>query len=330
MEIRKKIFAFIAPLIFVLAILPAAVLALDTPQPSYWYQTNLHIYVHKDLNKFDYADSPYSDVYFLSNPCYAGQPTGLKNTSTCPGVGFFLYKVGDPKASPAGKKTKATADFPYDIYETSIDRGAGHQLEGNYGIIALPPNNEKPDTESYNWYTSKIMNNTVFTIEKNGEGSNTAPPGVKNDPYKAPLPVTPPDTSDPGTKTPAAEAATVTIGGISVPEPGLDSGQCPEGSEVFTSGLLKGIPCTGSVDSLEEVLLIVRNLVMSFILPAVGTIFTIMMIVGGILYITSRGNEKQSTRAKQTLTAAIIGLLIVTLSYTIITIFTGIIGGGIS
>jgi hypothetical protein len=55
-----------------------------------------------------------------------------------------------------------------------------------------------------------------------------------------------------------------------------------------------------------------------------------MLLIGGILYITSAGNEQRAERGKKVLTAAIIGLLIVTLSYTLIAIFTNIIGGGVA
>jgi len=137
-------------------------------------------------------------------------------------------------------------------------------------------------------------------------------------------------TTTPTDEAKAAEAAKLNIAGIPVPNPAPDTGQCPAGSDVFTSGMLKGVPCAGTVDSLEEILIIIKNLVMGFIMPAVGTIFTILMIIGGIMYITSRGNEKQIAKAKQTLTAAIIGLLIVVLSYTLVAIFTGLLGGSIS
>jgi len=167
--------------------------------------------------------------------------------------------------------------------------------------------------------------------------------GLPSLPKSFPVTHTPTTTPTTPTTTPTTPTTTGAIAatpqstatsGTSFSAMGLDKGQCPVingvESKVFTRGILKDIPCKGSVDSLEEVLTIIRNLVMGFILPAVGTIFTIMMIVGGILYITSRGNEKQSTKAKQTLTAAIIGLLIVILSYTIIVIFVGVIGGGIA
>lgn len=104
---------------------------------------------------------------------------------------------------------------------------------------------------------------------------------------------------------------------------------CPS-TGIYDTGLLKGIPCNQPLSDINAVVTLAKNLVMGYILPLVGTLFIIMVIIGGILYITSRGNQQQAERAKKTLTAAIIGLLIVTLSYTLIAIFAKVIGGGIS
>jgi len=121
----------------------------------------------------------------------------------------------------------------------------------------------------------------------------------------------------------------------------LDGTKCPSDSIVVTNvdgttdklyskGLLKGVSCYRATRTLEEVLQIVRNIVTTLLLPVVGILFMIMLLIGGILYITSAGNEQRAERGKKVLTAAIIGLLIVTLSYTLIAIFTNIIGGGVA
>jgi cbb3-type cytochrome oxidase subunit 3 len=128
---------------------------------------------------------------------------------------------------------------------------------------------------------------------------------------------------------------TVDTGTATINTPTLDQTKCPKKSNgttstTYTEGILKGVPCVGAINSLSEVLTVIKNIVMDFLLPIVGTLFFIMLLIGGILYITSRGNQQQLDRAKKTLTAAIIGLLIVILSYTIIAIFAGVIGGGIS
>ena len=52
-------------------------------------------------------------------------------------------------------------------------------------------------------------------------------------------------------------------------------------------------------------------------LSVVGVIFLILMIYGGYLWMTARGNEPQVEKAKNLITAAIIGLVIVLAAYAI-------------
>ncbi len=52
-------------------------------------------------------------------------------------------------------------------------------------------------------------------------------------------------------------------------------------------------------------------------LTFLGVVFLILAIYGGYLWMTARGNEEQLTKAKNTLTAAIIGLIIVIGAYAI-------------
>lgn len=56
----------------------------------------------------------------------------------------------------------------------------------------------------------------------------------------------------------------------------------------------------------------------SILLPLVGIISMLFIIIGGFQYITSRGDEELATSGRRTLTNAIIGLVIVILSYVII------------
>ena len=48
-----------------------------------------------------------------------------------------------------------------------------------------------------------------------------------------------------------------------------------------------------------------------------GTIFLLLIIYGGTLWMTAAGNEEQVTKAKKILSSATIGLFIVVLSYVI-------------
>ncbi len=57
-------------------------------------------------------------------------------------------------------------------------------------------------------------------------------------------------------------------------------------------------------------------------LSFIGIIFFILMIYGGVLWMTARGNDQQVEKAKDLIVAAIVGLIIVFIAYAI-TAFIG-------
>lgn len=62
--------------------------------------------------------------------------------------------------------------------------------------------------------------------------------------------------------------------------------------------------------------------IVGIILSFVGVIFFILIIYGGLLWMTARGNEQQIEKAKNLMGSAIIGLIIVLAAYAI-TAFIG-------
>lgn len=62
------------------------------------------------------------------------------------------------------------------------------------------------------------------------------------------------------------------------------------------------------------------------ILSFVGVIFLLLMIYGGLMWMTARGNEEQVQKARSTIVAAIIGLVVVMAAYAI----TSFIGGALA
>ncbi len=63
----------------------------------------------------------------------------------------------------------------------------------------------------------------------------------------------------------------------------------------------------------EPVIAIVIRAALSFL----GVLFLILMVYGGFLWMTARGNEDQVVKAKNLIIAAIIGLIIILASYAI-------------
>jgi hypothetical protein len=62
--------------------------------------------------------------------------------------------------------------------------------------------------------------------------------------------------------------------------------------------------------------------VLSIVLLIVGSIAVISLIWGGFRYLTAYGNEEQAEAAKKIIKNAIIGLIVVILSFTIVAVIT--------
>ena len=70
--------------------------------------------------------------------------------------------------------------------------------------------------------------------------------------------------------------------------------------------------------------------IVKWILGIVVSLAILFLIIGGLMYITSAGNEEQATKAKKVILYAILGLGIIVLSYSIITELKDILGVRVS
>ena len=68
--------------------------------------------------------------------------------------------------------------------------------------------------------------------------------------------------------------------------------------------------------------------VLQVLLLVAGSIAVVYLVVGGIKYILSRGNEEKVESAKSTMTAAVWGLVIIIMSFAIILIISEALIGG--
>lgn len=75
--------------------------------------------------------------------------------------------------------------------------------------------------------------------------------------------------------------------------------------------------CAGGGDATEKINDLIRS-VINLLSVIVGVIAVIMIIVGGLRYITSGGNDTSVTSAKNTILYAIIGLIIVALAQILV------------
>ena len=108
-------------------------------------------------------------------------------------------------------------------------------------------------------------------------------------------------------------------------------GSCPTGLVKDTSSGLclppKDAACNGGIcESKSFTDLLIR--IITLLLTVAGIIAVLMLIVGGFWYITSAGNEEQSEKGKKAITNAIIGVIVVLLSYAIVTVIGSLVNTG--
>lgn len=113
----------------------------------------------------------------------------------------------------------------------------------------------------------------------------------------------------------APVAATVAV---SAQAPSIENGLCA-GSDLTTNGTCNSGTQQQAEDTINDLIKTVIN-VFSFV---VGVVSVIMIIIGGLKYITSGGDSGNITGAKNTILYAIIGLVIVALSQIIVQFVLG-------
>jgi len=83
----------------------------------------------------------------------------------------------------------------------------------------------------------------------------------------------------------------------------------------------------GEADLPEADFTVVIGRVIAAAFSLVGVIFFLLLLYGGFLWMTSRGNEEIVKKAKDLITSAVIGLLIVIAGYAISTFVIGLLLG---
>jgi hypothetical protein len=95
----------------------------------------------------------------------------------------------------------------------------------------------------------------------------------------------------------------------------INSGLCAGSSgEVSDSAAAANCNSSDATDKINNLIQTIVNLLSAI----VGFVAVVMIIVGGLRYITSGGNDTSVTGAKNTILYAIIGLIIVALSQLIV------------
>ena len=108
------------------------------------------------------------------------------------------------------------------------------------------------------------------------------------------------------------------------------SGPCPSPLEKDASGIClpKSATCTGEglacTSSLTDLIVKVIKLLLSI----TGVISVLFLIIGGFWYMTSAGNEEQAEKGKNTITNFFLGLVIIIMAYTLVTVVSNLLAQG--
>lgn len=101
----------------------------------------------------------------------------------------------------------------------------------------------------------------------------------------------------------------------------LAANACGTTTGIFPS-LYDGLKCEGGttpiLDSLSDVIIILGN-IMRILIAGSGAVAVVVILGAAIYYITSTGDPARIKRAKDILTNMTIGLLVIMMSYAIIT-----------
>ncbi len=84
---------------------------------------------------------------------------------------------------------------------------------------------------------------------------------------------------------------------------------------------LHGINCSSANGSVTGLILYVINIMLGI----AGLIAVLFLIIGGFWYITSAGNEETAEKGKGTVINAIIGIVIIILSYVVVNVVSGLV-----
>ena len=106
--------------------------------------------------------------------------------------------------------------------------------------------------------------------------------------------------------------------------PFLASAQSAVQQGLQTSGL-QGLFGSGGLTSNTSLPQLTSLWQIQLMLLFAGGVAIIFVIIGGYQYITSGGNEESAEKGRKTLTNAIIGVIIIILSYTIITVIANLV-----
>ena len=122
----------------------------------------------------------------------------------------------------------------------------------------------------------------------------------------------------------AAALTVLGLGSVASISPAYAAPQCFDKNGNLTNDLAQCAGGEGQADNLMGTLTTVINV----ILAVVGFIAVIMIIIGGISFITSQGDSSKVTKARNTILYGVVGLVVALLAFAIVNfVLKGVFGG---
>lgn len=102
---------------------------------------------------------------------------------------------------------------------------------------------------------------------------------------------------------------------------------CPDITSNASLSLKSGSDCSGTANQGQDLTVVFRTVV-NILLFIVGAVAVIMLVIGGLRYVTSNGDQNAVSGAKNTILYAIIGIVVAFLAYAAVTFVTGQLQSG--
>ncbi len=93
------------------------------------------------------------------------------------------------------------------------------------------------------------------------------------------------------------------------------------------SGLRSIFGNSGRLGNSQSVMELITN-VIRLMLMFTGAIAIIFLVYGGYMYITSAGSAESAEKGKNTVVNALIGIVVIALSYVLVTVVSNLVGNG--
>ncbi len=120
------------------------------------------------------------------------------------------------------------------------------------------------------------------------------------------------------------------LGVLSVAQPAM-AAKCPAGSKHQNEDYGPGLPISSiaqcNIESTTNNLTTTVNTIINVVLGVIGLAAVVMIIVGGISFVTSQGDAAKASKAKNTILYSVVGLIVALLAFAIVNfVLSGVFG----